>query len=53
MSFRAEVGAMVRLALPIVVVQVGQMLMGVVDTIMVGHVSAGGSRSASRSWRRC
>ena len=30
---------MVRLALPIVVVQLGQMLMGVVDTIMVGHVS--------------
>ena len=31
---------MVRLALPIVVVQLGQMLMGVVDTVMVGHVSA-------------
>jgi len=30
---------MVRLALPIVAVQLGQMLMGVVDTIMVGHVS--------------
>ena len=40
MSFRAELGAMVRLALPIVVVQLGQMLMGVVDTVMVGHVSA-------------
>ena len=40
MSFRAELGAMVRLALPIVAVQLGQMLMGVVDTIMVGHVSA-------------
>jgi MATE family multidrug resistance protein len=39
-GFRAEVGAMVRLALPIVVVQLGQMLMGVVDTVMVGHVSA-------------
>src|SRR5882672_7551507 len=39
-SFRAELGAMVRLALPIVVVQLGQMLMGVVDTVMVGHVSA-------------
>ncbi|MGH7528952.1 MAG: MATE family efflux transporter [Gemmatimonadales bacterium] len=32
--------AMIRLALPIVAVQLGQMLMGVVDTIMVGHVSA-------------
>lgn len=31
---------MFRLALPIVVVQLGQMLMGVVDTVMVGHVSA-------------
>jgi len=31
---------MVRLAVPIVAVQLGQMLMGVVDTIMVGHVSA-------------
>ena len=30
---------MVRLALPIVAVQLGQMSMGVVDTIMVGHVS--------------
>ena len=30
---------MVGLALPIVAVQLGQMLMGVVDTIMVGHVS--------------
>jgi len=40
MSFRAALDAMVRLALPIVAVQLGQMLMGVVDTIMVGHVSA-------------
>src|SRR5512134_4006731 len=39
-GFRAELGAMVRLALPIVVVQLGQMLMGAVDTIMVGRVSA-------------
>jgi MATE family multidrug resistance protein len=34
-----DVRATLRLALPIVVVQVGQMLMGVVDTIMVGHFS--------------
>jgi multidrug resistance protein, MATE family len=32
--------ALLRLALPIVAVQVGTMLMGVVDTIMVGHLSA-------------
>lgn len=34
-----ELKALARLALPIVIVQVGLMLMGVVDTIMVGHVS--------------
>jgi len=39
-GFRAQLGAMVRLALPIVVVQLGQMFMGVVDTVMVGRVSA-------------
>jgi MATE family multidrug resistance protein len=39
-GFRAELGAMLRLALPIVAVQLGQMLMGVVDTLMVGRVSA-------------
>ena len=32
--------ALLKLALPIVVVQVGLMMMGVVDTIIVGHVSA-------------
>ena len=31
---------MLRLATPVVVIQVGMMLMGVVDTIMVGHISA-------------
>jgi MATE family multidrug resistance protein len=31
---------MLRLAVPVVVIQVGMMAMGVVDTIMVGHVSA-------------
>ena len=35
-SFRA----LLRLALPIVVVQIGIMFMGVIDTIMVGHLSA-------------
>ena len=34
-----ELRALARLALPIVIVQVGLMFMGVVDTIMVGHVS--------------
>ena len=37
---RNDLRAMVRLAIPIVVVQVGLMAMGTVDTIMVGHVSA-------------
>ncbi len=31
---------MLRLAIPVVVIQVGMMTMGVVDTIMVGHISA-------------
>ena len=35
----AELRALARLALPIVVIQVGMMFMGVVDTIMVGHLS--------------
>jgi MATE family multidrug resistance protein len=37
---RADLGDLLRLAMPIVLVQVGMMAMGVVDTIMVGHVSA-------------
>ncbi|HEX5387368.1 MAG TPA: MATE family efflux transporter [Gemmatimonadales bacterium] len=37
---RAELAALLRLAVPVVVVQVGLMAMGVVDSIMVGHVSA-------------
>ncbi len=36
---RDELRATVRLALPVVTVQVGMMAMGVVDTIMVGHLS--------------
>ena len=39
-GFRAELRAMVRLALPVVAVQVGWMAMGVVDTLVVGRVSA-------------
>jgi MATE family multidrug resistance protein len=37
---REESRALLDLALPIVAVQVGMMFMGVVDTIMVGHLSA-------------
>src|SRR5262245_54959187 len=39
---RAELRAMLDLALPVVFIQVGIMSMGVVDTIMVGHVSSQG-----------
>ncbi len=35
-----DLRALVRLAVPVTTVQVGLMLMGVVDTIVVGHVSA-------------
>jgi MATE family multidrug resistance protein len=35
----AELRALLALAVPVVVVQVGMMLMGVVDTLMVGHLS--------------
>src|SRR5919106_3440635 len=37
---REELRPMLRLAMPVVFVQVGMMTMGVVDTIMVGHISA-------------
>ncbi len=37
---RADLTALLRLATPMVLIQVGMMLMGVVDTIMVGRVSA-------------
>jgi MATE family multidrug resistance protein len=36
---RADFGALLRLAGPLVLIQVGTMLMGVVDTVMVGRVS--------------
>jgi MATE family multidrug resistance protein len=36
---RADVRDLLRLALPIVAVQLGSMAMGVVDTVMVGHFS--------------
>src|SRR5918999_2500092 len=40
MSRMSPFRALLGLALPIVAVQVGMMFMGVVDTIMVGHLSA-------------
>jgi MATE family multidrug resistance protein len=36
----SEWRALLRIAFPVVTVQVGMMLMGVVDTLMMGHVSA-------------
>ena len=36
----SELRQLVRIAVPVVVVQVGLMFMGVVDTVLVGHVSA-------------
>jgi len=36
---RADFGVLLRLAGPLVLIQVGTMLMGVVDTVMVGRVS--------------
>ncbi len=40
LTFQGELGAAIRLAAPVVFVQLGTMLMGVVDTIMLGHLSA-------------
>jgi multidrug resistance protein, MATE family len=37
---RSELRALLTLATPIVVIQVGVMLMGVVDTLIIGHLSA-------------
>lgn len=39
-ALRREISEAVRLATPVALVQLGLMLMGVVDTIMLGHVSA-------------
>jgi len=39
-EFRSDVAALLRLAIPIASIQVGYMLMGVVETIIVGRVSA-------------
>ena len=39
MSGRSELGAQVALAVPLTVAYLGQMLMGLVDTLMLGHYS--------------
>lgn len=39
-TLKAELAAAARLAAPVAFVQLGSMLMGVVDTIMLGHLSA-------------
>jgi MATE family multidrug resistance protein len=44
---RDDLRALLRLALPLVAVQVGQMAMGVVDTLMVGRVSGAAMASAA------
>ncbi len=41
MSVRDEFRRLVTIAVPVVIVEVGVMFMGVVDTLVVGHVSAG------------
>src|ERR1700723_707315 len=38
MSIRREIAPMLRLALPLVMAELGWMSMGVVDTVMVGHL---------------
>ncbi len=38
MSIRREIPPMLHLALPLVAAEVGWMIMGIVDTIMVGHL---------------
>jgi multidrug resistance protein, MATE family len=38
MSIRKEIPSMLQLALPLVLAEVGWMVMGIVDTIMVGHL---------------
>src|SRR5271165_4340447 len=49
--FRAELARTLALACPIMAGQVGQMLMGLVDTLMVGHV--GTSSLAAAAFANC
>jgi len=52
MSARREAKTLTRLAVPVIITQVNVMAMGVVDTIMVGHlgVDALGAASLGRVW---
>jgi multidrug resistance protein, MATE family len=50
-GFRIELSKTLALACPIVAGQVGQMLMGLVDTLMVGHV--GTSSLAAAAFANC
>lgn len=45
-----ELAALARLALPIVAVELGQMAMGTVDAMMVGHVSATALAATGLAW---
>lgn len=47
---RADLGALVRLALPVVAVELGMMAMGAVDSVMVGHVSATALAATGLGW---
>ncbi len=47
MPTRADLAALLRLAGPLVLIQVGTMLMGVVDTMMVGRLSAAALAAAA------
>src|SRR5256885_3534298 len=47
MPYRNEFRQLVTIAVPVVIVQVGMMFMGVVDTLMVGHLSANALASAA------
>ena len=38
MSIRREIPPMLHLALPLVLAEIGWMTMGIVDTVMVGHL---------------
>jgi len=44
---RKEIGETIHLALPVLIGQLGQMMMGVVDTVMVGQVGAASLAAAS------
>src|SRR5213083_2023194 len=47
MKPHSEWRSLTAIAIPVVIVQVGLMLMGVIDTLMVGHLSASALASAA------